>query len=169
MELKEVLLKRRSIRKFKDDEISEDIINELMIAAMSGPSACNKKPWEFYVITNKDKLQEIKKASRFGRFNAPLAIVVCGNLKRSLPLNFSTYWIQDCSAATENILLRATDLGIGAVWCGGHPQKTVEDNLRDILDLEKHIVPLNIIYIGYPAEEHEARTQLDEAKIHYVK
>ena len=169
MELKEVLLKRRSIRKFKEDKISDEIIHELMIAAMSGPSACNKRPWEFYVITNEDKLKELRKASRFGRFSAPLAIVVCGNLKRSLPLNFSTYWIQDCSAATENILLRATDLGLGAVWCGGHPQKSVENNLREILEIGSTLVPLNIIFIGYPAEEHEARTQLEESRIHYVK
>ena len=169
MELKEVLLKRRSIRKFKEDKISDEIIHELMIAAMSGPSACNKRPWEFYVITNEDKLKELRKASRFGRFSAPLAIVVCGNLKRSLPLNFSTYWIQDCSAATENILLRATDLGLGAVWCGGHPQKSVENNLREILGIGSTLVPLNIIFIGYPAEEHEARTQLEESRIHYVK
>ena len=169
MELKEVLLNRRSIRKFKEDKISDEIIHELMIAAMSGPSACNKRPWEFYVITNVDKLKELRKASRFGRFSAPLAIVVCGNLKRSLPLNFSTYWIQDCSAATENILLRATDLGLGAVWCGGHPQKSVENNLREILEIGSTLVPLNIIFIGYPAEEHEARTQLEESRIHYVK
>ena len=169
MELKEVLLKRRSIRKFKEDEISEDIINELMIAAMSGPSACNKKPWEFYVITNKEKLQEIKIASRFGRFNAPLAIVVCGNLKKSLPLNFSTYWIQDCSAATENILLRVTDLGLGAVWCGIYPQKKSEERVREILGIPKNEIPLNVIFVGHPAENPVERDQYDEKNVHYIK
>ena len=117
MEVKDALLKRRSIRKFKDEPISQEIIEELLIAAMSAPSACNKRPWEFYIITNKDKLQELKKASRFARYDAPLAIVVCGNLSHALPLSFSSYWIQDCSAATQNILLRVTDLGLGAVWC----------------------------------------------------
>ena len=169
MELKDALLKRRSIRKFKADKISDEIIEELLIAAMSGPSACNRRPWEFYVVTNEEKLNELKTASHFSKFNAPLAIVVCGNLSKSLPFGYSSYWIQDCSAATENILLRATDLGLGAVWCGGHPQKSVEEKLHKILDIPSKEIPLNIIFIGYPAEKHEERTQYDENKIHYVK
>lgn len=169
MEVKEALLKRRSIRKFKDEKISEELINELLIAAMSAPSACNKKPWEFFVITNEEKLQELKKASRFARYDAPLAIVVCGNLSKALPLQLSTYWIQDCSAATQNILLRVTDLGLGAVWCGAHPQKNVEKKIKEILDLSDKLVPLNIIFIGHPNQEVEPRTQLEEKKIHYVK
>ena len=169
MEVKEALLKRRSIRKFKDEKISEELINELLIAAMSAPSACNKKPWEFFVITNEEKLQELKKASRFARYDAPLAIVVCGNLSKTLPLQLSTYWIQDCSAATQNILLRVTDLGLGAVWCGAHPQKNVEKKIKEILDFSDKLVPLNIIFIGYPNQDAEPRTQLEEKKIHYVK
>ena len=169
MELKEALLKRRSIRKFKNNKISDEIINELLIAAMSGPSACNKRPWEFYVVTNEDKLKELKKASRFSRFDAPLAIVICGNLNRSLPLHFSSYWIQDCSAATENILLRVTDLGLGAVWCGAHPQKNAEEYIRNCLNLSSVEIPLNIIFIGYPAEEQTERTQYDEKRVHYIK
>ena len=169
MEVKEALLKRRSIRKVKEDKISEELINELLIAAMSAPSACNKKPWEFFVITNEEKLQELKKASRFARYDAPLAIVVCGNLSKALPLQLSTYWIQDCSAATQNILLRVTDLGLGAVWCGAHPQKNVEKKIKEILDLSDKLVPLNIIFIGYPNQDAEPRTQLEEKKIHYVK
>lgn len=169
MELKEVLLKRRSVRKYKEDKISEEIIEELLHAAMSGPSACNKKPWEFYVITNEDKLEEIRKASLFARFKSPLAIVTCGNLSKALPMQLSTYWIQDLSAATENILLRAVDLGLGACWCGAHPQKRVEENLRKCLDIPSNQVPLNIIFIGYPNEEHEPRDQYDEKKVHYIK
>ena len=169
MELKEALLKRRSIRKFKADKISKDLIDELMHAAMSGPSACNRRPWEFYIVTNEEKLNEVKKASLFSRFNAPLAIVVCGNLSKSLPLKLSSYWIQDCSAATENILLRAVDLGLGACWCGAHPQERVEENLRKCLNLDKNIIPLNIIFIGYPNESPEARHQYDENKVHFIK
>jgi nitroreductase len=169
MEVKEALLKRRSIRKFKEDLISDEIIEELLHAAMSAPSACNRRPWEFYVVTNKDKLLELKKASRFARYDAPLAIVVCGNLSKALPLSLSTYWIQDCSAATENILLRVTDLNLGAVWCGAHPQKKVEENIREILNISEKEVPLNIIFIGYPIEESEPRDQYDIKKIHYIK
>ena len=123
MELKEVLLKRRSVRKFTAESVSDEMIEELLHAAMSGPSACNKKPWEFYVVTNEEKLEELKGASKFTKFSAKLAIIVCGNLSHALPMHLADYWIQDCSAAAENILLRVTDLGLGAVWCGIHPLK----------------------------------------------
>lgn len=130
MEVKDALLRRRSVRKFTDEPVSEEQISELLHAAMSGPSACNKRPWEFYVITNGEVLEELRTASKFSGISAPLAIVVCGNLGRALPMQLADYWIQDCSAATENILLRATDLGLGTVWCGMHPQKRPEEKVR---------------------------------------
>lgn len=169
MELKEVLLKRRSVRKFTEESVSDEMIEELLHAAMSGPSACNKKPWEFYVVTNEAKLEELKSASKFSKFSAKLVIVVCGNLSRALPMQMADYWIQDCSAATENILLRATDLGLGAVWCGLHPQKRAAEKVRNILGLSEKEIPLNIIYIGHPAEEPEARDQYEEKHVHYIK
>ena len=169
MELKEALLKRRSVRKFTEEAVSEEMIQELLHAAMSGPSACNKKPWEFYVVTNPEKLEELKGASKFTKMNSKLAIIVCGNLSRALPMPFANYWIQDCSSATENILLRVTDLGLGAVWCGIHPQKQAEKKVRQILDIPQSQVPLNIIHIGHPAEEPEARDQYEEKRIHYIK
>ncbi len=169
MELKEVLLTRRSIRKFKADEVSDDLIEELLHAAMCAPSACNKQPWEFYVITNKDKIKELKGASMFTKYDSPLAIVVCGNLSKALPAQLAPYWIQDCSAATQNILLRVTDLGLGAVWCGVHPQKRVEDRVRKFLDLDEKIIPLNIIFIGYKDQEVPPKEKYNEKKIHYIK
>lgn len=169
MELKEVLLKRRSVRKFTNEPVSDEMINELLHAAMSGPSACNKRPWEFYVVTNKEKMEELKSASRFTKITATLAIIVCGNLSHALPLKLAEYWIQDCSAATENILLRATDLGLGTVWCGIHPQKKAEERVQKILEIPNKQIPLNIIFIGHPAEEPEARDQYDEKRVHYIK
>ena len=169
MELKEVLLKRRSVRKFTEEPVSDEMIEELLHAAMSGPSACNKKPWDFYVITNEEKLEELKGASKFTKFSAKLAIVVCGNLLKALPLQMASYWIQDCSAATENILLRVTDLGLGAVWCGIHPQKKAEERVRTMLDIPKTQIPLNVIFIGHPAEESEARDQYDEKCVHRIR
>ena len=169
MELKEVLLKRRSVRKFTEEPVSDEMIEELLHAAMSGPSACNKKPWDFYVITNEEKLEELKGASKFTKFSAKLAIVVCGNLLKALPLQMASYWIQDCSAATENILLRVTDLGLGAVWCGIHPQKKAEERVRTMLDIPKTQIPLNVIFIGHPAEESEARDQYEEKCVHRIK
>lgn len=169
MELKEALLKRRSVRKFTEEAVSEEHIQELLHAAMSGPSACNKKPWEFYVISNPETLKELQSASKFTKMKAPLAIVVCGNLSRALPMQLADYWIQDCSAATENILLRVTDLGLGAVWCGIHPQKRAEKKVAEILGLSNKEIPLNIILIGHPDEEPEARDQYDEKRVHFVR
>lgn len=169
MELKDILLKRRSVRKFTNENVPEEYITELLHAAMSGPSACNRTPWDFYVITNEEALAKLRKAARYSKMEAKLAIVVCGNLSKALPSQLAPFWIQDCSAATENILLRATDLGLGAVWCGIHPMKRAEKNVSEILGLPKERIPFNIIYIGYPAEEPEARDQFDVKKIHYIK
>ena len=169
MELSEVLLKRRSVRKFTEEAVSDENIAELLHAGMSGPSACNKTPWEFYVVTNPEVIKKLRKAARFSNITAPLAIVVCGNLSKALPLGFAPFWIQDCSAATENILLKVTDLGLGAVWCGVHPMKTAEKNVREVLSLPEKIVPLNIIHIGHPAEEPAPRDQFNEKKVHYIK
>jgi nitroreductase len=168
MELKEVLLTRRSIRKFKADEVSDDLIEELLHAAMCAPSACNKQPWEFYVITNKDKIKELKGASMFTKYDSPLAIVVCGNLSKALPAQLAPYWIQDCSAAIENILVSAVSFGLGTCWCGLYPVKNRMERVKEILEIEDHIIPLGAIHIGYPKKEIEGRTQYDENKIHYV-
>ncbi|MBR2042226.1 MAG: nitroreductase family protein [Oscillospiraceae bacterium] len=169
MEVKEALLRRRSVRKFSSESVPEEMINELLHAAMSGPSACNRTPWEFFVISNPEILEKLRKAARYSNIEAPLAIVVCGNLSKALPSQLSPFWIQDCSAATENILLMATDLGLGAVWCGIHPMKRAEKNVSEILSLSEKMIPLNIIYIGHPAEVPEARDQFSEKKVHYIK
>lgn len=169
MELKEVLLKRRSVRKFTSEKVDEEEINFILHAAMSGPSAMNKQPWKFYVVSEENKLKELGKASLYSNYKAPLAIVVCGDLAKALPLQMKEFWVQDCSSATENILLAATDLGLGSVWCGIYPQKHATKNLQKILNLSEKIVPLNIIYIGYPQAEVEGRDQYDESKIVIIK
>ena len=168
MEVKDALLKRRSIRKYLDKEVSDEMIEELLHAAMSGPSACNRRPWIFYVIKDQDKLNELRKASRFSNMNAPLAIVVVGDLSRSLPLQLKDFWIQDCSAATENILLRATDLGLGSLWCGIYPQKRPVERVKDILGITNSDIPLNIIYIGYGDEEKESRDQYEKNRVKII-
>lgn len=169
MDVKEALLKRRSVRKFTSEPVSCEDINELMHAAMSGPSACNKTPWEFYVISNPEKLDALRGAAHYSKIEAPLAIVVAGNLTRSLPLKLASFWVQDCSAATENILLRAVDLGLGTVWCGIHPQKAAAKKVSEALNLPATQIPLNIIYVGHPDEFPESRDQYDEKYVHYVK
>lgn len=167
MEVKEALLTRRSVRKFTEEKVSDEAIDYLLHAAMSGPSACNKMPWEFYVIKDEEVLKKLAGAAHYSNITAPLAIVVCGNQSRTLPLKYASFWIQDCSAATENILLAATDLGLGTVWCGIHPQKNAEKQVSQALNLSGKEIPLNIIYIGHPAEFPEARDQYKSEYVHY--
>ena len=197
MEVREALQKRRSIRKYKSDmvpqdklekiieagtyaatgmgkqspiidAVSKEQLEELLHAAMSGPSACNRTPWDFYVVTDPEVLKKLREAAKFSKITAPAAIVVCGNLSKALPMQYASYWIQDCSAATENILLAATELGLGSLWCGVHPQKHAEKRIADILGLTNKQIPLNIVYIGHPAEEPEPRDQYKEKNVHWI-
>lgn len=168
MNTQEAILARRSCRKFTTDVISDDIIRTLLDSAMAAPSACNKRPWEFYVIKNPEILEQLRHVSRYSNMNSSLIIIVAGNDKRSLNHKDNDFWIQDCSAATENILLTATELGIGSCWCGLYPLVTPVKSIRKLLGLEEHIIPLALIHLGYPAESSEPRTQYDEKRVHYV-
>lgn len=169
MELNEAMLKRRSVRKYTSEPVSDEMIEALMHAAMSGPSAVNRMPWDFYVVTDPETLAKLRKASHFTNIQAPLVIVVCGNLNRALPLQMAEYWVQDCSAATENILLRAVDLGLGTCWCGILPQKGPMAKVQEILGLSAKQVPLNVIHVGHPAEQPTPRDQYNEKYVHYVR
>ena len=169
MNVRECILKRRSIRKFQDKPVSDEILKDLLECAMAAPSACNKQPWEFYVIKNSQLLDEIKKAGRYWSFNSPVAIVVCGNRERTLSDKLNDFYIQDCSAAIENILLRATSLGLGTVWCGINPFVVPSQKVSELLSLPENIEPLGLIQIGYPDEIKEERTQYNEKYVHFFE
>ena len=100
MEVREALQKRRSIRKYTKEPVSKEQLEELLHAAMSGPSACNRTPWDFYVVTDPEVLKMLREAAKFSKITAPAVIVVCGNLSKALQMQYASYWIQDCSAAT---------------------------------------------------------------------
>lgn len=162
----ETILERRSIRSFSDVVIDNDIIDKLLRSAMAAPSACNKRPWEFYVIKNKDLQEQLRHVSRYSDMDSSLIIIVAGNDKRSLNHSVNDFWIQDCSAAVENILLTAVELGIGSCWCGLFPMVTPVKKVRELLKLEEYIIPMALIHLGYPNEKVEARTQYDVKRIH---
>jgi nitroreductase len=157
------ILARRSIRKYKNDQVSDDVVKTLLEAAMAAPSASNLKPWHFIVIKNREKLDSLAEAHPYGKmlFEAPLCIAVCGDKSVS-----EAYWVQDCSAATENLLLAAVALDLGAVWLGVYPRNERVIFVNRLMNLPENIVPLNLISIGYPAEVKEPRTQFDEARVH---
>lgn len=163
------ILKRRSIRKFKETEISDEILEKLVSAGCAAPSACNKHPVSFYVVTNREKLEELSASGRFTKMKSPLAIVVVGNLKRALPLQLADYWIHDAGAATENILIEATSLGLGSCWCGVHPQKRVMEKVSRALGLGDSEIPFALIKIGYPDEEREPHSGFDKKRVNFIK
>jgi nitroreductase len=120
-------------------------------------------------VTNEKKLSKISKAGIFTRMKAPLVIVVVGNLDRALPSPMSDYWIHDAGAASENILLEATMLGLGSCWCGIHPQKRVMEKVREALGLSERQIPFSMIKIGYPNESHPAHEGYNEKRVHFVE
>jgi len=166
MDAMECILTRRSIRKYKNKPISEELVQELLNAAMHAPSASNKQPWQFVVIDDRKILDLIPTFHQYSKMllEAPLAIVVCGDTTIQ-PLE--GYWIQDCSAATQNILLAAHALGLSGVWLGIHPRENRINGIIDLLKLPEHIKPLALIAIGYPDEIKEKPARFDESRIHY--
>ena len=129
---------------------------------MAAPSANNRQPWHFVVVTDRAKLDTLAARHPHGKMlaQAPLAIAVCGDPE------ISRFWEQDCSAAVENILLAATALGLGSVWLGVHPREDRELEVAEVLGVPEKIGVLNLISIGHPAETREPRTQYDESRVH---
>ena len=163
----DTIFKRRSIRKYTDQPVEPEKLDLLLKAGMAAPSAMNCKPWEFIVVTDADKLAQFRKRLIFGDRNAPVAIVVCGNPGLSTNPAARLFWIQDCSAAAENILVAAVGLGLGTVWIGVHPVVNFVKTVREIMSIPKKVTPLCIIYVGYPQDEKPARTQYDEQRVYW--
>lgn len=166
MELLAGIFTRRSIRKYTTKKVSKDQIDTLVKAGMYAPSARNQQPWHFVVITNRDLLNQLRDVHPYAKMlqDAQLAILVCGD--ETLELS-NGYWIVDCSAATQNILLAAHGLGLGAVWLGVHPREERKNDIRKIFDLPGHIQPLSLISVGFPDEIKETPDRFKPDRIHY--
>ena len=163
----EFIYNRRSIRKFTDQPIPETELTRLLNAAMAAPSAMNAQPWEFVVVTDPAVLSELYNSTLFSRHKAAAVIIVCGRARVLRAKSDGQFWVQDCSAATENILLAATALGLGSVWVGVYPVALFTMRVSQILHLPKGVIPLGMVYLGYPAEKKEPRSQYDETRVHW--
>ncbi len=162
----ETIFARRSMRKFTDEPLSPEQIDLLLQAAMSAPSAVNSQPWEFIVVTDEDKLSKLRDILPFGKFKAPAAIIVCGSQLVAKNPSGAMFWMQDCSAATENILLAATTLGLGSCWIGIHPIPLIGSQVKKLFKLPLGVTPLCAIYLGHPQFIKAPKSKYDPAKIH---
>ncbi len=161
------IMTRTSIRQYTDQPVSKTDIETLLRAGMAAPTAVNKQPWHFVAVTDKAKLKEL--AGNRGRMleQCALAIVVCGNMDKALPGKGQGYWIQDCSAATENILLAAHALGLGAVWTGAYPIDDRVVAVSKAIKLPETIIPLCVIVIGHPAESPTPKDKWKPENVSY--
>ncbi|NLF94828.1 MAG: nitroreductase family protein [Oligosphaeraceae bacterium] len=159
---------RRSIRKFQLRPVAVETLRELVRAAMAAPSACAKNPWEFIVVTDKATLETIAGFLPNGKFlpQAAAAIVVCGDQAKAHAAELS-FLLQDCSAAVQNILLAACQLGLGACWLGVHPRQERIDRLQQLWHLPPSVLPIACLAIGWPAEEKPPRTNFQEEAVHW--
>jgi len=163
MDALEAIFTRRSVRQYTDEAVSEEMLETMLKAAMSAPSANNRQPWQFIVIDERDILNEIPKLHPYSKMlrQAPLAIPFSGETRTS-----PSYRVQDCAAATQNILLAARALGLGAVWLGIYPREIRVDGLREMLSLPDEISPMALISIGHPAVKQGPVERYDKKRIH---
>jgi nitroreductase len=165
MSAMDAIFSRRSIRKFTPEPVSDETVDELLKAAMAAPSAGDERPWHFILIRDRDTLERIPTLHEYAAMcpEAALVIAVCADLEAE---RNPGYWVQDCSAATQNILIAAQALGLGAVWLGVHPVKAREDNMRGLLGLPANAMTLGLVAIGHSAETKPPSQRFDRARIH---
>lgn len=162
------ILTRTSIRTYTEEPISEELKSALVHAGMSAPSGVNKQPWEFILIDDKEMLNALAGSLPYAKMaaKAPMAIAVCGNSERFLDGEDSTLWVQDLSAASENILLAAHAFGLGAVWTCLYPHADRMDAASRILGLPEGIIPFCLIPVGYPVKTHSPIDKWHPERIH---
>jgi nitroreductase len=166
MDALEAILTRRSIRKFTSEAVSNQDIERLLRAAMAAPSAGNQQAWEFVVIDDREVLDRVPQVHPYAQMceEAPLCLAVCADLSRE---KYAGFWVQDCSAATQNVLLAAHALGLGAVWLGIAPGGDRANQVAELLHLPDGVEPLALVAVGHPDETKEPADRYDEHKAHH--
>jgi nitroreductase len=168
MDALETILTRRSIRTYTTQKVSDEIIEKLIEASVSAPSAGNQQPWHFIVIDNREILDKIPDFHPNAKMlkKAQRAILVCGDLNLE---KYKGYWILDCSSATQNILLAAHALGLGSCWLGVYPREDRIKHLKELFKLPENIVPFSIISLGYTNEKQDKVKRETKSRTHENK
>lgn len=168
----DAIFSRKSVRKFKDEKLSEEAIHTILKAGMSGPTCVNARDWSFIVVDDLTLLKQMADAN--GKpakllEKAPLAILICGDTSKAFKMA-NDYWIIDGAIAGQNMILAAQDLGIGSVWLGTYPQMERVQAQKELFNLPEDQIPHSIIAFGYPQEEkNENRDLYDQTVVHYNK
>ena len=162
------IVERTSVRRYADREVSNEFKEAILYAAMSAPSGVNRQPWEFIVVDDRGLLSRLSESLPYAKMAAaaPMAIVVCGNRDRFLDGDDATLWEQDLSASSENILLAAHALGLGAVWTCLYPHPDREEAVRKTLNIPDNLIPFNLIPVGYPLSDHKPMDKWHPERIH---
>ena len=165
MDAIEAILTRRSIRQFTAQPVTDEAVRELLRAAMYAPSARNSRSWHFVVIADRQLLDAVPNFHPYSSMirQAPLAILVCGDDKIEPR---SAYWVENCSAATQNILLAAHAMGLGSVWLGIYPNDDRVEGMRRLTHVPEHVIPMALIVVGYPAERLTTPERYDAGRVH---
>lgn len=159
------IFSRRSVRIYTPKPVPRDMVTDIARAAMYAPSAGNERPWHFIILTDRSLLDEIPKFHPYAAMlkHASTALLVCGDTALE---KHKGYWVLDCAAATQTILLAAHAKGLGAVWCGVYPTEDRVKNFQKLLHLPEQVVPFSLVPLGFPAEEKKPMERFDESRIH---
>lgn len=165
MEQLELIFRRRSIRRYTAAMPDKHTIKLLLKAGMAAPSANNIRPWHFYVLRNRERINALREFHPHASMTAqsPLVVVICGDLQRQ---PHPGYIVQDCSAATQNILLAATTLGLGGVWLGLYPREARMEGISKLLNLPEHMMPVSMVALGFPDENKPPHDEWYPAQVH---
>lgn len=165
MNLFEAIESRRSIRKFTEEEVTDEDVRICLKSAMEAPSARNEQPWQFLLLREASQRELASKASPYTGMakDAPVVIVVCGDLRLETAPGF---WPQDCAAATQNLLLAARGRNLGTVWCGIHPVQEREEYLKKVFGLPKEVIPFALVCLGHTELKFHSLDRFRADRIH---
>jgi nitroreductase len=166
MDTIEAIMTRRSIRKYTANRVPAEAVEQLLRAGMAAPSAANEQPWHLVVITERKTMMQVPTFHPHAHMlkEAALAILVCNDSDLELSKGRG---VLDCSAATQNILLAAHDLGLGAVWVGIFPVEERMNGMRKLLNMPTRIMPISLVSIGYADERPHMEDRFKPERVHY--